>query len=418
LRRFFKNNIKKMNESKEVLKIEGLSKKFCSSLRRSMYYGFVDIMKAMFGITKPETSLRKDEFWALNNINLNLVRGETLGIIGVNGSGKTTLLRLISGIYPPTAGKITIKGRIGTLIALGAGFHPHLSGRDNIYLNGVILGMTKKELNVRMDEIVRFADIGDFIDAPVATYSSGMTVRLGFSIAIHSEPDILLIDEILAVGDINFQKKCLEKIDQMKQNKGVIFITHTLSHIYRICDRVLWIQNGSIKLEGKPEHVVREYVNSSIKRIELDAGTDVLSIIESINNPSLKFLNSQNENINEFVVHSPVAISAEFDTTEAIDNIICEISILSTDSSYITTMSSHGKPMNLAKGRNLINCTINSLSINPGTYSVIFLFYKTPGFNLLEMQYTPLTIIENPAKFAPYMHGYYREQGEWNNDIR
>lgn len=405
-----------MSDGKEVLRIENLSKKFCSSLRRSMYYGVVDIIKSLFGVTKPSVNLRKDEFWALDNINISLRRGETLGIIGVNGSGKTTLLRLISGIYPPTQGRITIRGRIGTLIALGAGFHPHLSGRDNIYLNGVILGMTKKELNAKMNDIIEFAGIGDFIDAPVATYSSGMTVRLGFSIAIHSEPDILLIDEILAVGDINFQKKCLEKIDQLKKNKGVIFITHTLSHIYRICDRVLWIEKGSIKLEGSPDTVVREYVNSSIKKIDLAPGIDVLSIIESINKPSLRLLNGNEESSSVFEVHSPLTVSAEFDSSEEADNIICEISLLSTDSSYITTLSSHGNALRLYKGRNRINCRIDSLSINPGTYSVLFLFYKFPSFNLLEMQYGPVTVIENPVYFAPYLHGYYREMGKWANE--
>ncbi len=404
----------KLKEDKGlVLKIENLSKKFCGSLRRSMYYGVIDIMKAAAGITKPSTKLRKDEFWALDGISFALNRGETLGIIGVNGSGKTTLLRLISGIYPPTGGRITVHGRVGTLIALGAGFHPHLSGRDNIHLNGVILGMTKSEIDARIDDIIEFAGIGGFIDAPVATYSSGMTVRLGFSIAIHSEPDVLLIDEILAVGDINFQKKCLEKIDQLKRGKGVIFVTHTLSHIYRICDRVLWIEGGRIKLEGSPAHVVREYVNTSIKRVSIAPGADVLSIIETIDKPLLNLLDDYGLPAREFEVNSAVTISVEFESDETIGDVIADIAILSEDSSYITTISSHGSKLTVGRGSNRICCRIEDLRINPGTYSVSFLFYKTPGYNLLEIQYGPISVIENPKYFTPYLHGYYREMGSW-----
>lgn len=397
----------------EVLKIENLSKKFCGSLRRSMYYGVIDILKAAIGIIKPSTKLRKDEFWALDGIYFTLNRGETLGIIGVNGSGKTTLLRMISGIYPPTAGKITVHGRVGTLIALGAGFHPHLSGRDNIHLNGVILGMTKSEIDEKIDDIIEFAGLGSFIDSPVATYSSGMTVRLGFSIAINSEPDILLIDEILAVGDINFQKKCLEKIDQLRQNKGVIFVTHTLSHIYRICDRVLWIEDGKVKLEGSPAHVVREYVNSSIKKVSIAPGADVLSIIETIDKPALNLLDNNCLPVSVIEVNSEVTVSAEFDSDETIGEVIADIAILAEDSTYMTIISSHGNKIVVNKGHNRIDCRIDDLRINPGTYSVSFVFYKTPGYSLLEIQYGPISVIENPKYFTPYLHGYYREKGTW-----
>lgn len=172
-----------------TLLIENLGKKFCRNLKRNLFYGSLDVAKTLLGIRFDAARLRRDEFWALEDINLNVRRGESIGIIGANGAGKSTLLRLISGILSPDKGRITVRGRVGTLIALGAGFHPHFSGRENIFLNGAILGMTTRELEERYDEIVRFADIGEFIEAPVSAYSSGMRVRLGFAIAIHSSPD-------------------------------------------------------------------------------------------------------------------------------------------------------------------------------------------------------------------------------------
>jgi lipopolysaccharide transport system ATP-binding protein len=191
--------------SDTLIKVEGLHKKFCQSLKRSMFYGTIDATKSMLGLPIKNADLRKKEFWALQDINFELKQGEKVGVLGANGSGKSTLLRLLNGVFPPDVGKITLNGRIGALIAVGAGFHPHMTGRENIYLNGTILGMTRKEIEKKFNEIVDFAEIGDFIDSPVATYSSGMTVRLGFSIAVHGKVEIMLVDEILAVGDLAFQ---------------------------------------------------------------------------------------------------------------------------------------------------------------------------------------------------------------------
>ena len=246
--------------SETVIKVEGLYKKFCQSLKRSLFYGTKDAVKSMFGFPIENVDLRKKEFWALQDINFELKRGETLGLIGQNGSGKTTLLRLINGIFPPDKGKITINGRIGALIAVGAGFHPHMTGRENIWLNGTILGITKAELKRKFDEIVDFAEIGDFIDSPVATYSSGMTVRLGFAIAIHCEPDILLIDEILAVGDINFQKKCFEKMNEIQKNgTSILFVSHSVSNHERICQNGILLKNGQQMFIGTIREVIKQY---------------------------------------------------------------------------------------------------------------------------------------------------------------
>jgi ABC-type polysaccharide/polyol phosphate transport system ATPase subunit len=238
-------------DKETVISVENVSKKYCKSLKRSMYYGAVDIGRNMFGLSSRSERLRKDEFWALNDISFEVRKGETLGIIGPNGAGKTTLLKMLNGIFWPDKGKITVRGRIGPLIEVGAGFHPLLTGRENVYINAAILGMTKKEIDGKFDNIVKFAEIGDFIDSPVKFYSSGMFVRLGFSVAVHCEPDILLVDEILAVGDIDFQNKCLTTISEIQEKASIVIISHNMNTIKLMCDRCLFLCKGNqIKLGG------------------------------------------------------------------------------------------------------------------------------------------------------------------------
>jgi lipopolysaccharide transport system ATP-binding protein len=247
-------------EQDTVIKVEGLYKKFTRSLKRSLFYGSIDVAKSMLGIKYDPGVMRKGEFWSLENVNFELKRGETFGLIGANGSGKSTLLRMINGIFPPDRGRIEVKGRIGALIAVGAGFHPHMTGRENILLNGTVLGMTREEIAREMDNIIAFADIGDFLDAPVSTYSSGMYVRLGFAIAIHCHPEIMLVDEILAVGDAKFQRKCLDKIKEMRE-RGTTFIlvSHNMQNIEAMCDRALLLDHGKQVMLGTPREIIPIY---------------------------------------------------------------------------------------------------------------------------------------------------------------
>ena len=198
-----------------VLSVRNISKIFCKNLKLSMFYGIVDLSKNLLGLKPNANTLRKSEFWAIDNVSFQLRRGQVIGLVGVNGSGKSTLLKLIAGIFPPDKGEIEVKGRVASLISLGAGFHPHMTGRENIYLNDAILGMSHKEIDSKIGSILNFAELGDFIEAPISTYSSGMRVRLGFSIAIAIKPDILLLDEVLAVGDRNFKAKCYREIDKL-----------------------------------------------------------------------------------------------------------------------------------------------------------------------------------------------------------
>src|SRR5206468_4283587 len=196
-----------------LVHVEHVSRRFCRNLRRSLWYGIQDIARDLnpFGRNSSggSSSLRKDEFWAVNDVSFELRRGECLGLIGRNGAGKTTLLKMLNGLIKPDCGCIEIRGRVGALIALGAGFNPILTGRENIYVNGAVLGLTKREIDEKIEEIIDFAEIREFIDSPVQSYSSGMQVRLGFAMASSLNPDILLLDEVLAVGDMGFQAKCL-----------------------------------------------------------------------------------------------------------------------------------------------------------------------------------------------------------------
>src|SRR4026207_1123882 len=208
------------------------------------------------------TDLKPDEtFPALQGVSFNVPAGRTYGIIGRNGSGKSTALKLVAGITKPTTGTVQVRGRISALIELGAGFHPEISGRENVFINGIMLGLTKREIGRRFDEIVEFAELQDFIDAPVKTYSSGMYMRLGFAVAIHVDPDVLLVDEVLAVGDEGFTHKCLDKFAEFKRRgKTILLVTHSLGLVERFCDDALWMDAGHMKGMGDPKRVVGAYI--------------------------------------------------------------------------------------------------------------------------------------------------------------
>ncbi len=201
-----------------------------------------------------------EDFWALKDVDVELRKGESLGIIGLNGAGKSTFLKIVAGVLKPTKGSVTVEGRIAPLIELGAGFDMELTGKENIYLNASILGFSRKEINKRLDEIIEFSGISDFIHSPLKSYSAGMISRLGFSIATNVDPDILIIDEVLAVGDDHFRKKCNERMQRFKE-KGttMLLVSHNMDDIKRICDRTLWLDHGVIRTEGTPEFVIPQY---------------------------------------------------------------------------------------------------------------------------------------------------------------
>jgi ABC-type polysaccharide/polyol phosphate transport system ATPase subunit len=215
-------------------------------------------------------NLKPDEtFTALDDVSLTVPKGQTLGVIGRNGSGKSTLLKLVAGITKPSTGTVKVEGRVSALIELGAGFHPEISGRENVFINGIMLGLTKREVARRFDEIVEFAEMKEFIDAPVKTYSSGMYMRLGFAVAIHVDPEVLLVDEVLAVGDEGFTHKCLDKFAEFKRRgRTILLVTHSLGLVERFCDEALWLDRGRIKGSGDPKRIVGAYITDVEKREE------------------------------------------------------------------------------------------------------------------------------------------------------
>jgi lipopolysaccharide transport system ATP-binding protein len=237
--------------SDSVITFQNVSKEFrFSKLRvRSLQEIFVNILN--------REARRRRHFWALKDVSFSIKAGETVGILGPNGSGKSTILKLISRIIDPTKGTITVSGRLSALLELGAGFHPDLTGRENIYLNGSILGLDRRVMKQKLDSIIEFADIGEFIDVPIHNYSSGMQMRLGFSVAVHVEPEIILVDEVLAVGDYSFQLKCLERIRQMQQERvTILFVSHDFEAVRRLCTRALWLDEGRLCAQGEVDEVL------------------------------------------------------------------------------------------------------------------------------------------------------------------
>ncbi len=246
-----------------LLRVENAGKKFCTDLKRSLWYGVKDIASEVFALNS-KARLRKQEFWANKSISFELRRGEIIGIIGPNGAGKTTLLKMINGIIKPDEGTITIKGAVGALIALGAGFNPILTARENIYINSAVLGVPKRKIDESIEKIIAFAELEDFVDTPVQNYSSGMRVRLGFSVAINIAPDVLIIDEVLAVGDQAFKRKAQEQIrNLLSSGVAVLFVSHNLTQVARLCSRVIHLEHGKIKSFGDAGRIVASYIAES-----------------------------------------------------------------------------------------------------------------------------------------------------------
>jgi len=264
-----------------LIKVDGVSKKFCRSLKKSLWYGLQDLGSELRGRRHGGNGqLRADEFWAVSDVSLELSRGECLGLIGHNGAGKTTLLRMLNGLIKPDQGRIEIRGKVGALIALGAGFNPILTGRENIYTNASVLGLSKRVVDAKLDEIIDFSEIGDFIDTPVQSYSSGMSVRLGFSVAaVLIEPDVLILDEVLAVGDIGFVIKCLNTMRRLTANSAVVFVSHNMQFISSFCTRVMVMKHGVTLLDSpNPAEGIDRYF-ALVKHEQQTSGTGEAQVL-------------------------------------------------------------------------------------------------------------------------------------------
>jgi lipopolysaccharide transport system ATP-binding protein len=364
----------KKYESDVLVRVQHVSKRFCRSLRRSLWYGLQDIAYELNPVGRNGhdviSPLRKDEFWAVNGVSFELRRGECLGLIGRNGAGKTTLLKMLNGLIKPDGGRIEMHGRVGALIALGAGFNPILTGRENIYVNGAVLGLRKREIDAKLEEIIDFAEISEFIDSPVQSYSSGMGVRLGFAIATALDPDILLIDEVLAVGDARFRWKCLDRIQSlMRRGVSIILVSHNTADLMRTCNSGIVMVRGQIAFRGNIADAVLSYQNA-------DAETDP-RICSSTNPESPIVIRKveftvDGERSSNYRRGQDLTISLEVEAFENIEQVRFVIGLCHGERGplfYVSSYMDNGF-MQLARGRHNVCLNLGSMPLQFGTYYV------------------------------------------------
>jgi ABC-type polysaccharide/polyol phosphate transport system ATPase subunit len=310
----------------------------------------------------------KTTFWALRDISIDVARGTSLGIIGRNGAGKSTLFKLLAGITAPTTGRIVLNGRVAALIEVGSGFHPELTGRENVFLSGALLGMKRREIASKLDRIVEFAGVERFIDTPVKWYSSGMYVRLGFSIAAHLEPHILLVDEVLAVGDAEFQGRCLQRIQELKaQGTTNLFISHDLTAIERLCDEVVLLEGGEIAATGAPADVVATYHRRIIAHANAPGEPIAMALKSGITLTNLATWDPGTPNSLSCRTGGPLAVSLRYEATRSLPAVEFELRFYAADgTTRIATLRTEGVHVQAPGGA--IEFTVATLPFNPGAY--------------------------------------------------
>ena len=345
-------------------------------------------------------ALRPDELvTALDGVNLKIEKGQTFGIIGENGSGKSTLLKVVAGIAKPSSGRVRTQGKVSALIELGAGFHPEITGRENVTINGIMLGLSKKEINQKFDEIVRFAELEEFIDAPVKTYSSGMYMRLGFSVAINVNPEILLIDEVLAVGDAAFVPKCLDRIDDFRRRKKtILFVSHDLPTVSKICDKVAWMKNGKLMMVGEPKRVVDAYlqdvaVKQEEKFEEKSKAVDLEQKFEeerrenrwgdrTVEIKRVRLLSPRGQEKHVFAPEDGMVVEMEVESRVLIKDFVFGIGVFNSQgvACYGTNTQLEDYESVSIKGRGTVACRIERLGLVNGTYYLDVAVHRKDGF--------------------------------------
>jgi len=406
--------------SDTVISVEGLGKRYRirHQAERQRYTALRDVLAARFSslLRAPRSLLRAgsplpapcsplcEDFWALRDVSFEVKRGEVLGIIGRNGAGKSTLLKILSRITEPTEGRVRIKGRVASLLEVGTGFHPELTGRENIFLNGAILGMTRVEIKKKFDEIVAFAEIAKFLDTPVKRYSSGMYVRLAFAVAAHLEPEILIVDEVLAVGDAEFQTKCLGKMESVAHGEGrtVLVVSHNMQTISTLTKRGMLLQSGRIAAEGESDTVITAYLKA-LKTSDLQ-----YSAAESLERPRVTRVTLKtSEPNNTHVWSEPLEVKFEISTPRSVRGLCFSFQIVNTRQQpviHLWTFDSE-RPVGREAGVYELICRIPKLRLYFGSYTLKFFLSGPPGGDMFE-------IVQDICPFEVVMHGHYREY-EW-----
>ncbi|SDS94793.1 teichoic acid transport system ATP-binding protein [Paenibacillaceae bacterium GAS479] len=327
------------------------------------------------------------EFWALRNVSFEVGKGQTVGIIGKNGSGKSTLLQVITQTLQPTTGDLQVNGRVAALLELGSGFNPEFTGRENVYLNGAIMGLSQKEVEERFSSIEDFAEIGEFIDQPVKTYSSGMFVRLAFACAVNVDPEILIVDEALSVGDMQFQLKCMDKMKQFKkEGKTILFVSHDTYSIKNFCDEVIWMKNGQVYMRGGVQRVTdlyEDYMKAVNVREEL---VEENTRLEYLKVNKVTIADGAGNNTNTVTVSQDMTVSVEYEIKKSIDGIVGGVAIIDNLGTYVcglnTKLDRFSLPSNM--GKHVLNCHYEQLPLLPGTYFLDIGFFESSGLVRLD----------------------------------
>ncbi len=396
--------------SEIAVKIEGLSKQYRIGERNSYPMFRETLMRTVSAPFRKLSSRFSGKqnvsqagwIWALRDVDLEVKHGEILGIIGRNGAGKSTLLKILSGITEPTTGYADIYGRVGSLLEVGTGFHPELTGRENIFMNGAILGMNRREIKRKFDEIVAFSEVEKFLDTPVKRYSSGMYMRLAFAVAAHLEPEVLIVDEVLAVGDIEFQKKCIGKIQNVSQSQGrtVLFVSHNMDAIQRLCTRCLFLDQGRLITQGDTDNTVLQYISHNSIQSQPKQWIEI-SNVRRIGTGEARFVAIQYDSLNEAALFHPYPMGPlEFLLAIESDSNITVASLAVTIYSRAGTklvkaeIGSIGQVIDLKKGQNIVKIRIEELHLNPDIYILgLWLHKKSKSIG-----YPPLDYLENACE--------------------
>ncbi|MEC8948275.1 MAG: ABC transporter ATP-binding protein [Actinomycetota bacterium] len=373
---------------------------------------------------------RYEEFWALRDLSLEVEQGQTFGIIGGNGSGKSTLLKVLAGILRPDEGTATVDGRLSALLELGAGFHPELTGRENVYLNGAILGFTKRDIRQRFDDIVGFAELDRFIDEPVRNYSSGMYVRLGFSVAIHVEPEVLLVDEVLAVGDLTFQKRCLDRFAHLKaEGRTIIVVSHDLDMVGWLCDRTAWIQQGSLQTVGPSSDVIDRFATGagSTAAASANTGDEARPIFERLSENDLVkavVLVDPNGHTTDAVgSRRPVSIRVRYDGQAAGEPVTVALGLYRADGTHVASINSGAATSGVIQSNRVstdepmrdlveVDYVVPALSVQPGTYELSVALHDSSMRRVLERHTHILRFEVSPTDVDP-QNGLVAFGGAW-----
>ncbi len=344
---------------------------------------------------------RSEQFWALRDVSFEVKRSEALGIIGPNGAGKSTILKLLSNITTPTSGEIGIRGRLSALIEVGSGFHPELTGRENVFLSGSILGMRRREIAEKLESIIDFAEVPQFIDTPVKRYSSGMYVRLGFSIAAHLHPDILLLDEVLAVGDASFQAKCIKRISELKQSgTTIVFISHDLTSVELLCNRVLLLSRGRVAADGPPRDVISLYQQGCERDSFERQTTNATGPEKEVDVTGFALFDDYGRQTNVFRTGEPLSARIQYSARDDISDVVFEVFFYSAEGKYHSQLStnSDGARLDLDKGVGAVEFFCPNLGLQPGVYHVDSVIKKRGASSEINWQCRCATFRVDPGK--------------------